>query len=344
MSEPKRRFGKQIDYYSLGKSFADYRLFMEHMQEKAEALWCAANRDGKIARISICPICNSEDTVPVINYAKFDYLRCNNPQCQHVFVASLLDRDYADKFFAKDEQYSDKNYCSVDKINYRVENIAKPKVKYILQHTKDSLPGAWLDVGCGSGEILFAAKNMGWDGIGLELNDSYASFGKRHFGIDILNKTLEDYLSTGRQFDIISFIGVLHCVVNPLELLKQSLVALKPNGIIAAEISNFNSLTSAAVRTFPKQPTRSFYNGITTNHLFTEESAIYLFSECRLNIIAVWHFGADIYELLNQLSFLYSAFAGSKLHEMIVGLANDFQLSLDKRKLSEKMLLIAARK
>jgi 2-polyprenyl-3-methyl-5-hydroxy-6-metoxy-1,4-benzoquinol methylase len=97
--------------------------------------------------------------------------------------------------------------------------------------------GKLLDLGCGNGEMLQFAEQMGWDGMGLELDLAAVEFSKQR-GLNVLQggyERLDEYLS---YFDCIIFSHVLEHVHNPLEALIKIKSALKPGGVLLLSCPN----------------------------------------------------------------------------------------------------------
>jgi 2-polyprenyl-3-methyl-5-hydroxy-6-metoxy-1,4-benzoquinol methylase len=97
--------------------------------------------------------------------------------------------------------------------------------------------GKLLDMGCGNGEMLQFAEQMGWDVMGLELDPAAVESSKQR-GLNILQggyERLDDYPSS---FDCIIFSHVLEHVHKPLEALTKIKSALKPGGVLLLSCPN----------------------------------------------------------------------------------------------------------
>ncbi len=104
--------------------------------------------------------------------------------------------------------------------------------------------GKVLDVGCGNGEMLKFAKQMGWDTMGLEFDPAAVESCKR-YGLNVLQggyERLDDYPS---HFDCIIFSHVFEHLHNPLEALTKIKNALKPGGVLLLSCPNAMSRAGA---------------------------------------------------------------------------------------------------
>lgn len=338
-----RRHGKPFNYFELGKGFTEGADFMRHMKTAAEEVMAKAIESGATRQVQACPVCGNAETRVAFEAFAHPYSQCSHEDCRHAFVSTMADEELRNAFFREDEEYSRRNYCDPGKSAFRLENIARPKVQHILEFA----PGGasrWLDVGCGSGEILAAlSERSGWTAVGLELSQRDAAFGREHFEVDIREQLLDAFggQNPGSRFDVVSLFGVLHCIEDPVTFARQAAEMVAPGGIFVAEAANFESVLTEAVRSYPEHPTRSSYNGITTLHQFTEASIRRTFRTAGLEPISVWYYGTDVFEVINQWCFSDPGFPESPLSESLSALANDIQSAIDHREQSSNMLWIA---
>ncbi len=338
-----RRHGKPFDYFALGKGFREGADFMRHMKDSAERLLREATRSGAVRQVERCPICGGPETREELRVFGFPYLRCAAEACRHVFVGALIDGAMRSAFFREDEAYSDQNYCNPSKSAFRLENIARPKVEHVLGFARPAA-SRWLDIGCGSGEILAVLKELdGWTGLGLELSDRDAAFGREHYGVDIRGQRLEAFRAENpsETFDVVSLFGVIDCVEDPVGLVREAADVVRAGGLLVTEDANVDSIVTQAVRSYPDHPTRSNYNGVTTVHQFSEASIRKTFEAAGMEPVSVWYFGTDVFEVINQWCFADEGFADSPLAESLSALANAIQASIDERELSSNMIWVA---
>lgn len=103
----------------------------------------------------------------------------------------------------------------------------------VLKRAERSLgkAGRLLDVGCGPGAFLLAARERGWECVGVEpvkeLVDLCTGAGmEAHAGL------LKDLPKNAGPFDLITWWDVIMLVDDPLEEIRNALKLLSPNGML----------------------------------------------------------------------------------------------------------------
>ncbi len=337
------RHGKPLDYGRLGKTFRDGADFMRHLKHAAEEAVARAEREGAVRMVDRCPACGSPNVVDRFKAYGFQYRQCTERCCRHGFVATLIDDSLREAFFRDDARYSNTNYCDPDKAAFRVDQIARPKVDHVLGATAAGA-SRWLDVGCGTGEVLAVLRRIGgWNAIGLELSPRDAAFGREQYQVDIREQRLDAFIAhqPDARFDVVSFFGVLHCVEDPAALIKEAATQLTDGGLVVTEVAHCDALITRAVETFPDHPSVSSYNGLTTLHQFTVDSIQGVLRSAGLDPLSAWFYGTDVHEVLNQWCFRDARFAGSPLEIALRELAPALQQAVDEGQRSSNMLWIA---
>jgi SAM-dependent methyltransferase len=108
-----------------------------------------------------------------------------------------------------------------------------------LLHTKP--PATMLDVGCGAGQLLLRAINMGYQAQGLDTDPLAIRFASEHVGLPVRLGSL-DALRATESFDVISIIGVLEHIQDPVAFLSQASGHLNPGGEMLIGVPNADSL------------------------------------------------------------------------------------------------------
>jgi len=101
--------------------------------------------------------------------------------------------------------------------------------------------GSLLDVGCGTGEVLAVARDLGWDVVGVEpVEDSAARARER--GLDVRATTLEASGLPERSFDVVSAFHVVEHMVDALSFIRSISRFARPGGLVVVEVPNWSSV------------------------------------------------------------------------------------------------------
>ena len=288
-----------------------------------------------------CFVCGSSKYEFVVNIFGFDYVQCLN--CSHVFVSKLPDFAKIRKSYSSDifNEMTSRLYANKEVYQYRVDNIAKPKVKFVEKFVKK---GKWLDIGCGTGEIIYYAKKQGWDVMGLEVNKIARDFALKHFGVSVENKLVEDMPpKIINSFDVISMFEVLEHLTKPRDILETISKNSKNNVKLIIEVPNFDSFSSLC---------QTYFNDNVNRHLipfahisfFTFESLKRILNDTGFEIIAAWFFGQDFYEFLQNLLTYDPNLKKTDMFKFLLGSFNKFQPIIDKQQKSDNMFVVAQKK
>ncbi|MFA6002658.1 MAG: class I SAM-dependent methyltransferase [Elusimicrobiota bacterium] len=102
--------------------------------------------------------------------------------------------------------------------------------------------GPVLDVGCGRGIMLSHLRSLGYEAHGLELSATAAWHARTQLGLDVATG---DFLTSPHEkerFNAVIFWHTLEHFHNPVEALARARELLKPGGLLAVAVPNFDSL------------------------------------------------------------------------------------------------------
>lgn len=107
---------------------------------------------------------------------------------------------------------------------------------------KASWRGRLLDVGCGNGAFLARMKSLGWEAVGVELDEKAANVAKTEFDVDVFIGTLEAADFADESFDVITLSHVIEHIGDPRELLCRCRKLLRKGGRVVVTTPNADSL------------------------------------------------------------------------------------------------------
>lgn len=159
-------------------------------------------------------------------------------QCRLVYVSPRLTREATRLVYELDKSDTISHaYCwegstSESRFDALVERLAKA-----------ANPGRLLDVGCGGGHFLRAAKRKGpWAVVGLEPVEHAAEQAERYAGCEVRRATLEEAGFPLDSFEVVTMLGVLEHLHDPIAVLHSARQLLRTNGLLAVYVPNFNYL------------------------------------------------------------------------------------------------------
>ena len=132
--------------------------------------------------------------------------------------------------------HTDNKRSLFEKLYHFIKNIAL-KNKLHLINLLHPGRGYILDIGAGTGDFLSAAKNDGWQTIGVEPSEKAKSIAKRK-GLSFVKQTTE---LANNSFDVISMWHVLEHVPDLDKQIKELKRLLKPKGTLLIAVPNFKS-------------------------------------------------------------------------------------------------------
>jgi ubiquinone/menaquinone biosynthesis C-methylase UbiE len=102
--------------------------------------------------------------------------------------------------------------------------------------------GAILDVGCGRGELLWAAREAQWEYAGVDASQAHLDWARENLGIEGTLGTLEQANFPSEFFDIVIMGGVIEHLYDPYQTLREVHRVLKPGGLLHFDAPNEDGL------------------------------------------------------------------------------------------------------
>ena len=331
------RFDNPVDLFLLKENVQrNYRRQVEFWGAKAKQFLAESQP------VEACILCGSREYEMVGRIYGWPWHQCR--ECTHAYNGRRLSpAKYLEFYRVTDEaiNYSD-TYTDEAVQDYRMKAVAAPKVEYIARFC--ARPGGrWLDVAAGNGDLVWIAKNQGFQALGVEINAAAVEYGRRKWGIDCYHGTIEEFECTNQQpWDVLSFLGISDIIVNPVEYIQIASRLLDDGAIMAMSFPNFSSLSRAVQMTYPDQLVcRFMYPSVIS--VYTEESATRAIERAGFRVEAIWYYGMDVYELISNLRMNDPRFAGSQADTLLRELSVNLQQSIDDQRCSDEFLVIARR-
>ncbi len=329
-------YGKDFDSRQLGRGVE----LRKEIASKQKKLSSKLLHNAKL--LEHCPVCGHGESDKYVMVYGYNYSECKN--CGHIFCITLPDvgdliRLYEGEGSNVAAQGLVYNETAYDK---RKSLIAFPKVEFIkrvLKHNNINLMNNyWIDIGCGTGELLSVALDSSFEVLGIESDVHLAKFASSR-GLNIVNQNFDQeccdrYLSNA---GIVSLINILEHITDPILLLK-SVAKSMHDGVILIEVPRHPSFASLSARAFPHLAYRHIYPPDHL-HIFTDESFKIMLDQCGLHLIGAWFFGQGVAELI-EASCANITSSTNSLYDSCISAASAMEVVADRSGLSDTILAV----
>lgn len=117
----------------------------------------------------------------------------------------------------------------------------EPGHQYFLRDAQTPGRGSLLDIGCGTGNFLAAARERGYEVSGTELDRNAAGFAREKLGLpQVFGLTLAEFAQRHpeQKFDVVTFFEVLEHQAEPAAFLRNVKACLKARGYVGLSVPN----------------------------------------------------------------------------------------------------------
>jgi 2-polyprenyl-3-methyl-5-hydroxy-6-metoxy-1,4-benzoquinol methylase len=190
-----------------------------------------------LLRNRACPTCGSSDAAQELDKDHMTIVRCR--ACDLVYVSPTFDEPHYREVYASQEYQDIVKDLGIKSHEYRVERFGRERVALMRPHLLPKAP-RFLDVGCSTGFVVEAARDAGWEAIGIDLNPSAIDFGRTR-GLDLRTAALEDGGFADGSFDAVALFDVLEHLHDPRKTLDACVRLLRPGGIVFLYVPNYDS-------------------------------------------------------------------------------------------------------
>ncbi|HLO03267.1 MAG TPA: class I SAM-dependent methyltransferase [Symbiobacteriaceae bacterium] len=186
-----------------------------------------------------CPLCEGEVLTLRYAYPAFRLLECQS--CKLLFrergadlqTAQMIEEIYNDEWVQTHHQAAENKFHQHALYQTTLLTAVKPN------------RGLLLEIGAGTGEFAYLARQAGWDVVAVEPSANACQYVASQYGLALINGTWSDeMLPADLQFDAICFWHVLEHIAEPVEFLKGMAGRLAPEGLILLAVPNLNAFTN----------------------------------------------------------------------------------------------------
>jgi 2-polyprenyl-3-methyl-5-hydroxy-6-metoxy-1,4-benzoquinol methylase len=215
-----------------------------------------------------CFICG-EDAAPLYHDAHdytfgvsghWSYIKCANNQCATIQLNPLPTSETIKTFYSGyyTQSVDPESLIELDQISSAPSVSKKGILKLFLsnllfwrsdQYLSDlrylasrKTPGKLLDVGCGNGLFLKAAKNRGWEVEGCDYDQKSVEVANKTFDLDVKLGDLQSISYESNRFDAITLSNVIEHLTDPLSLMIESYRILNDGGRFVSVSPNPSSV------------------------------------------------------------------------------------------------------
>jgi SAM-dependent methyltransferase len=173
-------------------------------------------RSEKVLRA--CPACGSKDAQPLGVKHGLDVVTCR--RCATVYTP--YSPWYSSEFYYE-TYYKTESLSPPEFVQTRLAEITSEFSRYRQTNRL-------LDIGCGAGNLLLAARKNGWDGQGLDVSPNAVKH-VRELGFEVFQGELREAQFPSQHFDVITAAELLEHLPEPRLLLEEVARLLRPGGL-----------------------------------------------------------------------------------------------------------------
>lgn len=181
-----------------------------------------------------CPYCGSSDGRELTReYGAIGIVRCG---CGLIYTSPRV-REPERSYWGERDAYLREAKLVFEG---RRDHHRDPNYLEELAFIADYMPsGRFLDVGCNMGMLLRHARRMGWDAWGVEPSPSLSSLAREELGLNVHNCYLSEIPADFRgTCDVVALSDVFEHVTDPLGMLADARLMLKPSGVLFVKVPN----------------------------------------------------------------------------------------------------------
>lgn len=332
-----KKYGKDIDMRYVNRNIRGIKKIIDNVTKQAIHNLADFDPENQYK----CRICQESNYDLFLTIHGYYYCECKN--CKSIFLANIPN---AKKLYEGSPNTTIDIYIDKNLFNKRVEMIAEPKINFILE-TANQLNvkiKQWLDIGCGTGEVLYALNKLGYPTIGIESDSREVDFARKENNLNVIEGFV-DYDMDNQQIgyniqnsSVVSFFNVLEHIERPDKFINYIFKHMSKDSLLVFEVPMHPSLASFANLTSKDTVYRHIVPPIHLQ-IFSYEG-IKLLIKDKYKLVATWGFGQGFFDILTN-AVISSGIENLKLYNMLLDKSNSIQKKIDECNFSDQMIFIA---
>lgn len=178
-----------------------------------------------------CIACGSKEAQPLGIKNELELLRCR--KCSTIYTP--YSPWYSSEYFYE-VYYPEQSLSPPAFVQTRLEEITAGFSRYRQQNRL-------LDIGCGAGGLLVAARKNGWEAQGLEVAEQAIGY-VRKLGFEVFQGELQQAEFPAQHFDVITAAEILEHLSEPRVLVQEAARVLRPGGLFWATTPHARGLSA----------------------------------------------------------------------------------------------------
>jgi 2-polyprenyl-3-methyl-5-hydroxy-6-metoxy-1,4-benzoquinol methylase len=189
-----------------------------------------------------CPVCDGSRHSPLYPIANGKLVRCH--QCHLIFFLPRPTPQELDQFYNSNdyrEYYNSSPMANQAFARDRYAQLAQA-LSLHAPNLISKLNKKLLDVGCGTGDLLVAAAESGWQVTGTELSQAAVKQASEGLGDRVLLGDIHTLDLPLNSYDLVTSYHVIEHLLDPVSTLARLHQLARPGGVVFVETPNIASL------------------------------------------------------------------------------------------------------
>jgi len=170
--------------------------------------------------LRVCVACGCAEAQPLGVKNELDIVSCR--KCATIYTP--YSPWYSSEYYYHNSYYPEESLAPPPFVQTRLDEITKEFAGYRQTNRL-------LDIGCGAGNLLLAARKNGWEAQGLDVSPSAVKH-VRELGFEVFKGELQAAQLPSQHFDVITAAEILEHLSEPRLLLQEVVRILRPGGLL----------------------------------------------------------------------------------------------------------------